>query len=81
MDGFERAPGDGGGLGSQRVGLLPATEQQPETGSDLRFPVMLGAALTCCDLGVGSPGMLLFSRAAAHPRAVRSALRVSHLEA
>ena len=40
------------------------------------FPVTLGAALTCRELGVRSPVMLLFSQAAAHPRAVRSALRV-----
>lgn len=80
MDGFERAPGDGEGLGSQSR-TPPSDRTAARKGSDLRFPVTLGAALTCRELGVGSPGMLLFSRAAAHPRAVRSALRVSHLEA
>ena len=39
----------------------------------------LGASLTCRELS--EPVMLLFSQAAAHPRAVRSALRVRHLEA
>ena len=67
MDGSEQAPGgDGEGEGS-RACCSP------------RVAESLGASLTCRELS--EPVMLLFSQAAAHPRAVRSALRVRHLEA